>query len=35
MQLVNIEAVFISSTKKTTKNIHQQTFFLWLKRDID
>ncbi len=26
------KSVLISST---TKNIHQQTFFLWLRRDVD
>ncbi len=35
MQLVNIEAVFISSTKKKTQNINQRTFILWLTRDVD
>ncbi len=28
-------AVLISSTNTTTKNIRQQTFFLWLRRDVD
>ncbi len=28
-------AVLISSTKTTTKNIRQRTFFLWLRRDVD
>ncbi len=29
------ESVFISLTKTTTKNNRQQTFFLWLRRDVD
>ncbi len=29
------EAAFVLSTKRTTKNIRQQTFFLWLRRDVD
>ncbi len=27
--------VLISSTKTTTKNIRQRTFFLWLRWDVD
>ncbi len=29
------DAVLISTTKTTTKNIRQRTFFLWLWRDVD
>ncbi len=28
-------SVLISLTKTMTKNIHQQTFFLWLRPDVD
>ncbi len=28
-------SVLISLTKMMTKNIHQQTFFLWLRPDVD
>ncbi len=32
---MHLAPVLISSTKMTTKNIRQLTFFMWLRRDVD